>query len=125
MAKSPFSQALSDLADSIKRYLQLRLNIIKLEVMEKTARVVSLTIAAVFLLLVFVLFLLFVSLAAAGLAGDLLNSQALGYLCVAGFYLLLLILLFVFRRRLFLGAVIKHMSEIFFEDKSGNNDEAA
>lgn len=124
MSRSPFSQALFDLADSIKRYLQLRLNIAKLEVMEKTAMVISLTIAAVFLLLLFMLFLLFVSMAAAGIAGELLGNPAFGNLCVGGFYLLLFMLMFIFRRRLFRGLVIRHMSEIFFEDKKNNDDEA-
>lgn len=118
MSKSPFSQALTDLADSIRRYLEIRLSIAKLEVMEKSARILSLIIAAVFLLTLFMLFLLFASLSAAHYLGELLQDNALGYICVAGFYLFIGIILMIFRRRLFVKTVIKHLSEIFFEEKN-------
>jgi len=123
MSKSPFSQALSDLADSIRRYLEIRLNIAKLEVMEKSARILSLIIAAVFLLTLFMLFLLFASFAAAFWVGELLQDRVLGYLCVAGVYFLLGIILLSLRRKLFVGTVIKHLSEIFFEEKNKDSDE--
>lgn len=123
MTKSPLSQALTELVNSIRRYVELRLNIVKLELLEKSARTVSLTLAVVFLLTIFLLFLFFFSLAAALWAGDLLQHKALGYLCVAAFYLLLCIILFFFRRKLFLRSVIKHLSEIFFEGNNKKSDE--
>ncbi len=123
MTKSPFSQALSDLLNSIRKYIDIRLTLVKLDVMEKMARIVSLTIAAVFILTLFMLFLIFLSMAAALWIGELLEHQALGYLCVAGFYLLFGTIIYAVRRRLFLRSVIKHMSEIFFEDKNQQDDE--
>lgn len=123
MAKSPLNQALSDLVSSIRRYIEIHITLLKLEVMEKSARIVSLTIAAVFLLTLLMLFLLFLSLAAAMWLGDIFGDPALGYLSVAGFYFLAGIIIFVFRRKLFVRTVIKHMSEIFFEEKEDNKDE--
>jgi len=123
MTKSPFNQALSDLLNSIRKYINIRLTLVKLDVMEKSARIVSLTLAAVFILMLFMLFLIFLSMAAALWLGDLLEHQALGYLCVAGFYLLLGAIIYALRRRLFVRSVIKHMSEIFFEDKNLQDDE--
>jgi hypothetical protein len=123
MSKSPFSQALSDLANSIRRYLEIRLSIAKLEVMEKTARIISLLIAAVFLLTLFMLFLLFASFAAAFWIGELLQDNTLGHLCVAGFYFLMGIILLIFRRKLFVGTVINHLTEIFFEEKIKDRDD--
>ncbi|MBE0662009.1 MAG: phage holin family protein [Bacteroidales bacterium] len=123
MAKSFFSQSITDLINSIRRYFDIRFTQVKLEVMEKTARIISLIIAAVFLLTLFMLFLIFISFAAALWVGELLQSQALGYLCVAGFYLIVGLLTLILRRRLFLGAVISHLSEIFFEEKNIDSDE--
>jgi hypothetical protein len=123
MSKSPFSQALSDLANSIRRYLEIRLSIAKLEVMEKSARIISLLIAAVFLLTLFMLFLLFASFAAAFWIGELLQDNTLGHLCVAGFYFLLGIILLIFRRKLFVGTVINHLTEIFFEEETKDRDD--
>jgi hypothetical protein len=123
MVKSFFSQAITDLIDSIRRYFDLRLTLVKLEIMEKTARIISLIIAAVFLLTLFLLFLIFISFAAALWVGELLQNQAMGYLCVAGFYFFVGILVLLLRRRLFIGAVISHLSEIFFEEKNKDDDE--
>ena len=123
MAKSTFSQSITDLVNSIRRYIDIRLTLVKLEVMEKSARIISLTITAVFFLTLFMLFLLFISLAAALWLGDLLHNQALGYLCVAMFYLVSGFIILMLRRRLFLGTVLRHLSEIFFEEKNKEGDE--
>lgn len=123
MTKSPLNQALSDLMGSIRRYVEIHISLLKLEVMEKTAKIVSLTIAAVFLLTLLMLFLLFLSMAAAMWLGSLLSDPALGYLSVAGFYLIAGVIIYTLRRKLFVRAVIRHMSEIFFEDQEKDKDE--
>lgn len=123
MTKSPLNQALSDLMGSIRRYIEIHISLLKLEVMEKTAKIVSLTIAAVFLLTLLMLFLLFLSVAAAMWLGSLLGNPALGYLSVAGFYLIAGVIIYALRRKLFVRAVIRHMSEIFFEDQEKDKDE--
>lgn len=123
MSKSSFSQAISELADSIRRYLEVRVNLAKLHIMEQTARIVSLLIAVLMFFTFLILFLVFVSIAAATWIGTLVNSTVLGYLIVAAFQLLLCILIFRFRRRLFLNIVIRQLSEIFFKEQKSNTDE--
>lgn len=123
MSKSVFGQALSGLAESIRNYLEIRLSLAKLEVLEKTAKIISLILAAIFLFTLFMLFLLFISMAAATWFGNMMNSEALGYLGVALIYLVFGFIVLSYRRKLFLGAVIKHLSEIFFEDKNPDENE--
>lgn len=123
MSNSSFSQAIAALADSIRRYLEVRVNLAKLHIMEQAARIISLLVAALLFFILMMLFLLFISIAAANWIGELLDSMMLGYFIVAGFQLLLGILVFSFRRRLFLNTVIRHLSEIFFEDEKKTKDE--
>jgi hypothetical protein len=123
MADSPFSKALSGLVSSVRNYILIHINLLKLELMEKSARIISLTIASFFLIMLMMLFLLFISLAAAMWIGQIVEHPALGYLIIAGFYLVVAIIFFTFRRKLFLGLVIKHLSEIFFENEKEDSDD--
>jgi len=123
MTKSPLNQVLADLVSSIKRYISIHITLLKLEVIEKSAKLVSLSIAVVLLLTLLMFFLLFVSLAAATWLAELLGNQALGYLCVAGFYFLVGVIIYALRRKLFVGTVIRLLSEIFFEDQEKTRHE--
>ncbi len=122
MPKSELHQAIAELADSLKKYLEIRLDLFKLDVIEKSSRVISLLISVALILLVFSLFFLFASWALALWLGTLLGSQILGFLSVAGFFLLLTIVFYLLRKRLFLSSVIKHLSQIIFKNTRNNEE---
>jgi len=60
--------------------------------------------------------LLFLSIAAAIAIGDVLVSNTLGFLCVAGIYLAIALLLFLVKDKIIEGPILKKFSEIFFND---------
>ena len=60
--------------------------------------------------------LLFVSLAGALAIGNLLHSYPLGFLIVAGIYLVLAFLLFLVKDKIVEGPILEKFSEIFFND---------
>ena len=60
--------------------------------------------------------LLFVSVAGAFALGNLLESYPLGFLCVAGVYLILALLLFLVKDKIVEGTILEKFSEIFFND---------
>lgn len=60
--------------------------------------------------------LLFFSLAAAFAIGMALDSYALGFLIVGGFYLLGTVLLFFIKDKFAEGKILEKFSEIFFND---------
>jgi hypothetical protein len=69
--------------------------------------------------LIFICFgivLLFCSIAGALAIGKYLDSYPLGFLSIAGVYLVLTGLLFTIRERFFEGSVLEKFSEIFFND---------
>ena len=78
----------------------------------------STTLMVKFFLIAFCLMivLLFISIAGAFVFGEMLNSYPLGFLSVAGIYLVLAILLFFVKDRIVEGPILTKFSEIFFND---------
>jgi hypothetical protein len=60
--------------------------------------------------------LLFVSVAGAFALGNVLESYPLGFLCIAGVYLVLALLLFLVKDKIVEGTILEKFSEIFFND---------
>jgi uncharacterized membrane protein len=78
----------------------------------------STTLMVKFFLIAFclIIVLLFISIAGAFVFGDILNSYPLGFLSVAGIYLVLALLLFFVKDRIVEGPILAKFSEIFFND---------
>lgn len=62
----------------------------------------------------FLMFLFFASLGLAFVLSSYLDSYALGFTAVAGLYVLVTVLLFLFKRRLIEGPLLKKCSSLFF-----------
>jgi amino acid transporter len=60
--------------------------------------------------------LLFISIAGAMALGQLFDSYPLGFLAVAGIYLVLALLLFLVKDKIVEGPILEKFSEIFFND---------
>lgn len=60
--------------------------------------------------------LLFISIAGAMSLGHLFGSYPLGFLAVAGIYLVLALLLFLVKDKIIEGPILEKFSEIFFND---------
>lgn len=70
-----------------------------------------------FLIVLFAgLFVLFGSIAVAIVIGRSLDNYVYGFLIVAGFYLLLAIVVYLIRPQIVEGKVLRRFSEIFFND---------
>lgn len=70
-----------------------------------------------FLIVVFAtLFVLFASLALAIVIGKVMDNYVYGFLIVAGFYLLLTILVSFIKPQIVEGKILRKFSEIFFND---------
>jgi len=103
-----------NLKDDIREYLELRFDQIRLSLAEATSRIVSRALNAVIAGGIIALIFLFLSISAGFYFGRLLESVELGFLCVAGIYLLLLSIFLLLRRKLIDSAVIKCVMTVFF-----------
>ena len=70
------------------------------------------------------LVLLFLSLAVAYFIGEALNSNGLGFSIVGAFYILLSLVVLLFRKKLIEKSLLKKLSEIYFKsDLDDKNDQ--
>lgn len=113
--------------DRISDYFRLKLEKVKLELIAQVSRLLAHFIAFLFIGLIAFFFFTFLSLALGAFLNQLLQSPYLGYLIVAGIYLLVLILVFYLlkTRRLqnWLEIAFLQFSESLSEQEESESDE--
>jgi uncharacterized membrane protein YqjE len=86
------------LIDTILKYFEKRVELIKIEVKEEVAAVGSKLIIGMITGFLMLFLLLFISILSASLINEVYDSQYIGYLYVTGFYILLIVIIQVLRR---------------------------
>jgi hypothetical protein len=104
----------NNIKKDIQDYFDVRLDQIKLHTAENLSRILTnaASIAIIGYLLFFIL--MFISFAAGYFFANLTNSNELGFLCVAGFYFVVLIIFLLFRKQVIEKPVIKAIVKLFF-----------
>jgi hypothetical protein len=95
----------AELKQLISEYFDARLSLLKLEAFEKTARVTAALFSSLVVALLAFFLLFFLSLSAGFYLSIVFESNALGFLAVTGFYLILFALV-LFRKKEFLEKFI-------------------
>lgn len=105
-----------DIQDNAKSYIESNIAYYKLwgfkVAMKSTTLIFKFALIAIFMM--FVLF--FISVAGAFAIGKALGSNVLGFLSVAGIYLILSFLLFLVKDKIVEGPILEKFSEIFFNE---------
>jgi hypothetical protein len=100
-----------ELTDHVKDYITTKVEITKLRLAEKTSLTIGNIIAAVVVAVLFLFVILFGSIAGAWALSDWIGKNYVGFLIVAGFYLLVAIIVWFTRNRLIrfpvMNAIIK------------------
>jgi hypothetical protein len=109
-------QRINEIIDDAKAYTAHQLELVKLEAAEKTARISSELLTYLILGVIGFILLLFASIACGFLIGNALNSVAYGFLTVAGFYMLILIILILGKNQLLKKQLMNFSIKKMFED---------
>ncbi len=107
---------ISGLRENLQKYLETRVSYYGVIAFEKAVRLLTTFIGNSVIIGAFLIALMYLSGAAALYIGSLLESYELGMLIVGGFFLLLTIILRVFRGRIFGPFIISALAEVFFKD---------
>ena len=114
---SDFTRPVEDLGQKTTEYIDLRVDELKL----KTAKGLSLTLSKLLymLLVLFVVSIIMISITVGGVMwiGELVGSYAGGAAIVAAFFLIVLGVLVLLRKRLFRNTFVPLFIDLFFEDK--------
>ncbi|MXS72764.1 phage holin family protein [Chryseobacterium binzhouense] len=86
--------------ETIKEYASKRIDLLKIEATEKSSISAGVIAYLVILLVAFGFFIILFNFGLAFLIGKALNDYSLGFLIIAGFYLLIMILVVVFKKKI-------------------------
>jgi hypothetical protein len=120
MQNNKISEKFEALTDSLKRYIGLRLELIKCVLAEALARMGALMLTVFVLSLLAFLVLFFISFAFVDWYAEYFHHAYIGALIVALFYLVVGVVIFLLRQRIFLNPLISACSKILIEEE---NDE--
>ncbi len=109
-----------DIKDSAKEYLGLKSDALKLGLVENASRVINRLLSIFLLILVLITALVFLASGATQWLGQVLESTIAASLITGGFFLLLFLVLFLFRKRLFMNTFVRLFVNIFFHEKDPN-----
>lgn len=112
------NQRINEIIDDAKDFGRQQAELVKLEVVEKTAGMSSEILTHVILGLIGFMLVFFVSIAGGFLFGELFNSVALGFLTIAGIYTILLLIIYLSRKSLLKKPFINYtIKKLLADDK--------
>jgi hypothetical protein len=124
MEKTRIADNISEVIDASKTYIESNLKLFKLSLLERLSKVVSLIISTVLVMLVGMLFVLFLSISAAMFIGSLLDSRTLGFLIMATFFFIIMLVLWLKRKTLVINPIIQTLNDIVFNGNENDENEA-
>ena len=120
MAGTRISDNISQLSENVRDYVNLRIDLAKLTLTEKIARLASFFLIAVIFFILAMFLLLFLSMAFVFWFGNDIGPAWLGALIITAVYILGGVLIFVKRHQFFINPLVTHLSKILMEDKDEN-----
>jgi uncharacterized membrane protein YqjE len=120
MAPGKISDNVSLLTENVKDYVNLRIDLAKLILTEKIAKLASFFLIAVIFFILAMFLLLFLSLAFVFWFGDEIGPAWLGTLIITAVYILGGVLIYVRRHQFFINPLVSHLTKILMEEKDEN-----
>jgi len=114
------SDNFSEISENIKEYILLKIDILKLTLTEKFARLASFVVIMLIFFVIFLFFSFFISLAFIFWFRDHAGPLYIGALIVAAFYLILGGMIYLLRNALFINPLVSQLSKILLEDPDDN-----
>ena len=112
------NEILSVLKANLKDWIEVRLKLLQLNIYEKTAIAGSLLILGVIIINLLFFALLFAFFSLGFLLGKWLDSLAGGFALISLFYCLILIIVYIFRKRLYIS-----LQNLFLKELNSEPDE--
>ncbi len=118
-----FASTIENLKSHVKDYIGLRIEEAKLNVADRSSEVLANIIATVVIFLFLSLCTLFISIGVARIISDSLHSNYAGYFIVAGFYLVVGIVIYRFREPLLRTPIMNKMLRAQFRNRTHRKSE--
>jgi hypothetical protein len=112
--KDTIFDEISDIKKEISSYIQNKLDLSKLHLAEELSRFVSNMATKIVLLNIFLFALFFLSVALGIAIGKRIESYEMGFIFVSGGYILIALLIYVFKGFFIQTPIIKSFIQLFF-----------
>ncbi len=113
---------IAGLKDNVRKYLETKISYYGVLAFEKAVKLLSMLMANAVIITLGLLALVFLSAAAATWLGELLDNTIYGLLITGGFYLLLALFFFSWRKGIFGRIAIKVLTNIFLEEDANDKE---
>ena len=111
--------SLLGILEGIKEYLGLKFEYIRVTSLEKLIGVLSSLLLNIFIIAIAFFILLFLSLSFAWWYGERIDNMALAYLLLAGIWLLMALIIYIFRKPLIINPLVsKWFAEIALDEQA-------
>ena len=107
---------LGELNGSVKSYIEARIDLVKLTLLEKTARLVTCLINYLVVILFSVMVIVFAAAAFAIWYGQTYDNYYEGVLIAAGILIVICLFYIMLRRQIITNPIIRNFSEVLFEE---------
>ena len=116
MAFDELKENVEDIQENAKAYLESSISYYKLWGFKVAMKSTTMILKFFLISICLMIFLLFISIAGAIALGQMMDSYPIGFMIVAGIYLVLALLLFLVKDKIVEGTILEKFSEIFFND---------
>ena len=104
-----------ELKQVVIAYFEAKIQLYKIGAFEKIAKISAVLFSTLFIAMIGFFFLFFLGITTGFFFGGLLNSNALGFLIITGFYFILFLVVFIFRKKILEKFIVDKVIEKLFE----------
>jgi hypothetical protein len=102
-----FADFFQENKDLVKEYIETRIELLKLQALRSSTRLLTLLVAIFFASSLFLCVLLFLGISFSWWMASITQSNTIGFLCGAGLFLVITLIVIALRKKLFRGFLIR------------------
>lgn len=123
MESKKLSDNFNEMSENVKAYIQLKTDLLKISLTEKLSLITSALLLSIIFFILFLFITMFISMAFIFWFRDHAGPLYLGAIIVAGFYLIIGVIVFFKRNRLFIDPLVSKISQILLEEDDDEGNE--
>lgn len=123
MKGKPLTESVAELKEAMGRYINARIGLVQVKLLDKFTKAGTFIITTVIIVIAVSFVLLLLALAFSYWYGERYGSISEGLIISAGFYIVLALLIYLFRKSLISNTIIRECAELFFEHKDKEPEE--
>ncbi len=113
---------ISELNDVIKSFIEARLDIWKLTLLQKVTRLGTYLLSTIIIAIIILLVIVLLTFAFTQWYSITYGTLSEAYLIAAGFYIVLAVVVYFLRKSLFSNMMVRNIASIIFSDEDEEND---